>query len=108
MKNVYLEVSIHENGFEIYDHTHYVEMFEHIGSYQEVADMRARYEFHRIEGKVINYHVMGLKSYEQSKQFAIWYHTARASGIIRTHRLDIDKRSTPRNAGQRKKNSSSR
>lgn len=88
MTNIYLEVSIHKNGFEIYDHTHYIEIIEHIGKPFEVADMRKRYQFHRIGGKSINYHIMGLKSYEQSKQFAIWYHTAKASGIIRTYRLD--------------------
>lgn len=88
MKNVYLEVSIHENGFEIYDHTHYIEMFEHIGKPFEVSAMRKRFQFHRIEGKIVNYNIMGLKSYEQSKQFAIWYHTAKASGSIGTYRLD--------------------
>lgn len=88
MTNIYLEVSIHDRGFEIYDHTHYVEMFEHIGKPFAVADMRKRFQFDIVRGSQINYHIMGLKSYEQSKQFAIWYHTAKASGIIRTYRLD--------------------
>lgn len=86
--NIYLEVSLHENGFEIYDHTHYVEMFENIGKHWEVADMRKRFKFDVVRGKQINYYIMGLKSYEQSRQFAIWYHTAKASGIISAYRLD--------------------
>lgn len=88
MSNIYLEVSMHANGVEIYNHTHFIEMFSHIGTARDVIEMNKRFKFHTVEGKQINYHIMGLPTYEQSKQFAIWYHTAKASGIISAYRLD--------------------
>jgi len=86
--NIYLEVSIHDKGFEIYDHTHFVTLFESVGKAWEINDMHKRFNFRRVEGKQVNYHITGLKTYEQCKQFAIWYHVNKASGNISTYRLD--------------------
>jgi len=87
MIETWLEFTFSEAGVFISDWTHTITthwMHDHKRDY-----WRLHREFTTIAGKTHTYHIKALgRDNEQIKALAIWYHTQRASGNIRTYRLD--------------------